>query len=108
MAVHHPSLLPPTSLVGLHAYGSVLSFDVGSSDRARSVLERVRLITHAVSLGDARSLITHPKTTTHASMPADARERAGIGEGLLRLSVGLESPSDLERDLVIALDDRTG
>ncbi len=67
------------------------------------MLEKVRLATHAVSLGDARTLITHPATTTHASMPADARARAGIGDGLLRLSVGIESPDDLERDLLAAL-----
>ncbi len=72
---------------------------------ARRVLERVSVITHAVSLGDARSLITHPATTTHASMPADARATAGIGDGLLRLSVGLESAIDLERDLMDALAD---
>jgi methionine-gamma-lyase len=101
--VHHPSLLPPSAVKDLHAYGSILSFEVRSSPAARRVLERVRVITHAVSLGDARSLMTHPATTTHASMPADARARAGIGDGLLRLSVGLESPGDLERDLVNAL-----
>jgi len=103
--VHHPSLLESAGLGrGLHAYGSILSFEVrGGRDAARRVLERVRVITHAVSLGDARSLITHPATTTHASMPADARARANITGGLLRLSVGLESSVDLERDLLNAL-----
>jgi len=105
--VHHPSLLSAKAVKDLHAYGSILSFEPGASAAARRVLERVRVITHAVSLGDARSLITHPATTTHASMPADARARAGIGDGLLRLSVGLESPADLERDLLNALAQET-
>ena len=67
------------------------------------MLEGVKLITHAVSLGDARSLITHPATTTHASMPEDARARAGIGPGLLRLSIGLEAFADIERELMSVL-----
>ncbi len=102
--VHHPSLLEPAP--ALHAYGSLLSFEVApinAPKTIKNVLERVRVVTHAVSLGDARSLITHPATTTHASMPADARVRANITDQLLRLSVGLESPADLEHDLVQAL-----
>jgi cystathionine beta-lyase/cystathionine gamma-synthase len=71
------------------------------------VLEHVKVATHAVSLGDARTLVTHPATTTHASMPADARARAGITDGLLRLSVGLESAEALERDLLAALEVRS-
>lgn len=101
--VHHPSLLPPQAVRTLHAYGSLLSFETDGESSARRVLEGVKLITHAVSLGDARSLITHPATTTHASMPEDARARAGIGLGLLRLSVGLEVFADLERDLLQVL-----
>jgi methionine-gamma-lyase len=100
--VFHPSLAPERA-THMHAYGSLLSFDVASLERARGVLERVELVTHAVSLGDARSLITHPAATTHASMPEGERARAGITDGLLRLSVGLESPDDLERDLLAAL-----
>lgn len=107
--VHHPSLAPSHATRNLHAFGSLLSFELAPPDalaRARRVLENVKLVTHAVSLGDARSLLTHPASTTHVSMPEDARKRAGIGDGLLRLSVGLEAPGDLERDLLAALDVR--
>lgn len=101
--VYHPSLLPPQSVRHMHAFGSLLAFETDGEASARRVLERVKVITHAVSLGDARSLMTHPATTTHASMPEDARAKAGIGPGLLRLSVGLESHADLERDLLAVL-----
>jgi methionine-gamma-lyase len=107
--VHHPSLAPERA-AHMHAFGSLLSFELAGEDalaRGRAVLERASkrggLITHAVSLGDARTLVTHPATSTHASMPADARARAGIGDGLLRLSVGLEAPEALERELLAAL-----
>ncbi len=95
----------------MHAYGSLLSFEVQGLARGRAVLEHEPRLdraggTHAVSLGDARTLVTHPATTTHASMPPDAREKAGIGDGLLRLSVGLESYAELERDLLAALEVR--
>lgn len=102
-SVHHPSLLPPDATRHMHAFGSLLSFETDGEASARRVLESVKLITHAVSLGDARSLITHPATTTHASMPEDARVKAGIGQGLLRLSVGLEAYGDLERELLAVL-----
>jgi methionine-gamma-lyase len=103
--VHHPSLHPERA-AHMHAFGSILSFELkgpNALEAGRAVLEGVELITHAVSLGDARSLVTHPATTTHASMPADQRARANVTDGLLRLSVGLESASDLERDLLAAL-----
>ncbi|HEY1958985.1 MAG TPA: aminotransferase class I/II-fold pyridoxal phosphate-dependent enzyme [Polyangiaceae bacterium] len=106
--VHHPSLAPERAK-HMHAFGSLLSFELAgpnSIERGRTVLETVKLATHAVSLGDARTLVTQPATTTHASMPADAREKAGITGGLLRLSVGLESREDLERDLLAALEVR--
>ena len=67
------------------------------------MLEAVKTITHAVSLGDVRSLLTHPASTTHSTMPKADRERAGISDGLLRLSVGVESEGDLWRDLEEAL-----
>ena len=112
--VHHPSL---ASHVGhalasrqMHAFGSLLSFELKGSgttsaiDAGRRVLEGVRTITHAVSLGDVRSLLTHPASTTHSTMPRQDREKAGIGDGLLRLSVGIEGTDDLWRDLEAALD----
>ncbi len=113
--VHHPSLASHPGHVlasrQMHAYGALLSFELrngaGPSDAieaGRRVLEGVRTITHAVSLGDARSLLTHPASTTHSTMPREDREKAGIGDGLLRLSVGIEGTLDLWRDLEAALD----
>jgi methionine-gamma-lyase len=88
----------------MSAFGSLLAFELrGGIDAARRVLDRVRLITHAVSLGDVRSLITHPATTTAASMPAEQRRLAGIGDGLVRLSIGIEDCDDLLADLDQAL-----
>jgi methionine-gamma-lyase len=112
--VHHPSLPshPGHALAGrqMHAYGGLLSFELrpdGGPETAlaagRQVLERVRVITHAVSLGDVRSLLVHPASTTHSTMPAEARAAAHISDGLLRLSVGIEAVDDLWRDLVAAL-----
>lgn len=108
--VHHPSLEghPGHALARrqMHAYGSLLSFELGG-DRAlesgRRVLESVRLLTHAVSLGDVRSLIVHPASTTHSTMPEETRRRAGITDGLLRISVGIEAEGDLWGDLSRAL-----
>jgi O-succinylhomoserine sulfhydrylase len=67
------------------------------------VLNRLRLITISNNLGDTKSLITHPATTTHERFSAAERARLGIGEDLLRLSVGLEDPADLIADLDQAL-----
>ena len=67
------------------------------------MLEGVKTIAHAVSLGDVRSLLTHPASTTHSTMPKEEREKGGISDGLLRLSVGIESAADLAKDLEQAL-----
>jgi methionine-gamma-lyase len=107
LRVHHPALPGHPGHVRaarfMHAYGSLLSFEVESLDAGRRVLESVRTITHAVSLGDVRSLLTHPASTTHSTMPKADRERAGITDGLLRLSVGIEAAFDLWTDLERAL-----
>lgn len=88
----------------MHDFGAIVAFEiVGDVAAGRRVLERCKVITHAVSLGDLRSLITHPASTTHFSMPAEARRAAGIGDGLLRLSCGIEETDDLVADLVAAL-----
>ena len=107
--VHHPSLPshPGHALARrqMHAYGSILSFEVRDIASGRRVLEGVRTITHAVSLGDVKSLIVHPASTTHSTMSAEARALAHIGDGLLRLSVGVESAEDLWEDLAQALEE---
>jgi methionine-gamma-lyase len=106
--VHHPSLAShPGHLVAvrqMRAMPALCAFEVkGGHSSGRRVLEAVRVITHAVSLGDTRTLITHPASTTASTMPREDRVRAGIGDGLLRLAVGIEDEGDLWADLVSAL-----
>ncbi len=84
-------------------FGGIVSIDLGSIDRARHVLDSVRLFTLAESLGGVESLICHPATMTHASVPEEFRNRLGITPGLVRLSVGIEDVEDLEADLSQAL-----
>jgi methionine-gamma-lyase len=109
--VHHPSLRthPGHALAQrqMHAYGALLSFelhgDEHSLDRGRRVLESLRVATHAVSLGDVRTLVVHPASTTHSTMSPADRHQAGIGDALLRVSCGLEAIADLVADLDRAL-----
>jgi methionine-gamma-lyase len=108
--VHHPSLPshPQHALAQrqMHAYGALLSFEVAGPnaiERGKKVLESLRVATHAVSLGDVRTLVVHPASTTHSTMSAETRRLAGIGDGLLRLSCGLESAADLMADFDQAL-----
>jgi len=89
--------------------GAVLSFDVrpGADGDARArawrVIDHTRLMSITGNLGDTRTTITHPASTTHGRLTPEVRARAGIGEGLIRLAVGLESVIDLQRDLEQAL-----
>ena len=85
--------------------GSMISFRVDSEQTAHRVLERVRLITFAESLGGTESLITYPMLQTHPDVPQAMREHLGITETLLRLSVGLEHVEDIIADLAQALED---
>jgi cystathionine beta-lyase/cystathionine gamma-synthase len=106
--VHHPGLASsPGHQVAreqMRAFPAILSFEVrGGVSAGRQVLEGVKLITHAVSLGDVRTLITHPASTTASTMPPADRARAGIGDGLLRVAVGIEDEEDLQADLAQAL-----
>ena len=84
-------------------FGGMVAFDVGSLDAARKVLESVKLCTLAESLGGVETLISHPATMTHASVYAEKRERLGITDGLVRISVGLEDTDDIIADLDQAL-----
>lgn len=111
--VHHPSLPShpghPLARAQMHAYGALLSFELRAGpgshpiDHGRKVLEALRVATHAVSLGDVRTLVVHPASTTHSTMPTETRVLAGITDGLLRVSCGLESVADLRADLDRAL-----
>ncbi|MEK6335144.1 MAG: cystathionine gamma-synthase [Acidobacteriota bacterium] len=84
-------------------FGGMVSFDVGSLEAARTVLESVRLCTLAESLGGVETLICHPATMTHASVALADRERLGITDGLVRISVGIEDTDDIIADLDQAL-----
>ena len=88
----------------MKGFGGMLSFDLGSLDAARRLLNNVRLMALAESLGGVESLISHPATMTHASVPADRRAAIGITDGLVRISAGLEDLDDLKEDLTQALD----
>ena len=85
-------------------FGGMLTFDAGSFEAARSVCNRVRLMALAESLGGVETLISHPATMTHASVPADRRAAIGLTDGLVRISVGIEDAADLIDDLRQALD----
>jgi cystathionine gamma-synthase len=103
-AVHYPGLEthPGHSIAKSQqaGFGAMLSFDLrGDIEDVRHFVEALRVFTLAESLGGIESLIAHPATMTHASMSPDARREAGIGDTLLRLSVGLEAEDDLRNDL---------
>ncbi len=84
-------------------FGGMISFDTGSLDNAKKVLESVKLCTLAESLGGVESLISHPATMTHASVPLERRSSLGITDGLVRVSVGIEDTEDIIFDLDQAL-----
>jgi cystathionine beta-lyase/cystathionine gamma-synthase len=87
--------------------GGMISFEVrGTIDDAAAFLRALRIFVCAESLGGVESLAEHPATMTHASVPEGARQALGIGDGLVRLSVGLEDPADLIADLESALEAR--
>ncbi len=87
----------------MSGFGGMVAFDVGSLEKARTVLENVRLCALAESLGGVETLISHPATMTHASVPPEERQRLGITEGLIRISVGCEDVEDILADLDQAL-----
>ncbi len=84
-------------------FGALISFELGSQERAKQVLDRLHVLTLAESLGGVETLISHPASMTHASMPLEKRQAAGITEGLVRVSVGIELIDDLVADLDQAL-----
>ena len=112
-AVNYPGL--PThpqhalALSPQKGFGAMLSFELKDGSRAavEKVLLALRWFTLAESLGGVESLVAHPASMTHASMTPEARRRAGIGDGLIRLSVGVEDAADLIEDLRQALEPKT-
>jgi cystathionine gamma-synthase len=86
-------------------FGAMVSFEVvGGVDNVKALLGSMELFSLAESLGGVESLVAHPASMTHAAMDAAARERAGISETLVRLSIGIEEGDDLARDLTAGLE----
>lgn len=83
----------------MNGFGSMISFELGSKENAKKFLDRVRLCSLAESLGGVESLISHPESMTHGSVPPETRKRLGITPGLVRISVGIEDIEDLIADL---------
>jgi O-succinylhomoserine sulfhydrylase len=106
--VHYPGLAShPQHALAMRqqsAGGAIVSFEVrGDRAAAWRVVDACRLVSITANLGDTKSTITHPASTTHGRLSADVRDRAGITEGLLRVAVGLEDVDDLKRDLARGL-----
>ncbi|MGA7614413.1 MAG: cystathionine gamma-synthase [Thermoanaerobaculia bacterium] len=87
----------------MSGFGGVISFELGSKENAASFLNRVRLCSLGESLGGVETLISHPESMTHASVPPEVRTRLGITPGLVRISVGIEDVEDLVSDIDSAL-----
>ncbi|MEM1100646.1 MAG: O-succinylhomoserine sulfhydrylase [Pseudomonadota bacterium] len=92
------------AMAQMGAGGTLLAIDCGTKARAFKVLNALELFTISNNLGDAKSIVTHPATTTHQRLSEETRQALGITEGLIRLSVGLEDSGDLIADLSAALD----
>ena len=84
-------------------FGGMISFDLGNFEKAKKFLKKVQLCSLAESLGGVETLISHPATMTHASIPRDQRQKIGVTDGLVRLSVGIEDVEDIIDDLRQAL-----
>lgn len=106
--VHYPGLPShPQHAIAqrqMQGFGGMLAFELGSLDAARRLLEGVRLMALAESLGGVESLISHPASMTHASVPPERRQALGITDGLVRISAGIEDIEDLKDDLGQALE----
>ena len=88
----------------MSGFGGMVSFDLESVEAGKSFVNNVRVATLATSLGGVETIVQHAASMTHASIPAEERKRAGISDGLIRMSVGVEDFKDLARDLTQALE----
>ena len=103
MLESHPSYALAQKLLPKGA-GSVFSFDIkGNREQGKKFIETLKVFSHLANVGDCRSLVIHPASTTHFRMSDEALAGAGIGQGTIRLSIGLEDPDDLIDDLKRAL-----
>jgi len=98
----HPQYAQAQRLMG--AGGTVIALDLGGQAEAFRFLNALQIVLISNNLGDAKSIITHPATTTHQRLSAEQREALGIGQGLVRFSVGIEDTSDLIADVMQALE----
>ena len=116
--VYYPSLLShPQHALAMKQMsgqgGAVLSFDVKASnpqqarERAFHVLDSMQVLSLCTNLGDTKSLLTHPSSTSHGKLTEEQRHLAGIGQGMIRVAVGLEAPVDIQNDLAIGLNSLT-
>jgi O-succinylhomoserine sulfhydrylase len=102
---HHDLSMRQMSNMG----GAVLSFDVKASDpvqarqKAFHVLDSLQVMSLCTNLGDTKTLLTHPASTSHGKLSEDQRQAAGIGQGLIRVAVGLEHVDDMKNDLLSGL-----
>jgi methionine-gamma-lyase len=85
-------------------FGGMIAFDIGTVEAGKTLCNNVRLSTLATSLGGVETLLQHSASMTHAAVPLEERERAGITDGLIRLSVGIEYADELIADLDQALN----
>ena len=81
----------------MRGFGGMLTFDVGTLEAAHRVCKRVRLMALAESLGGVETLISHPASMTHASVPPERRAHIGLTDGLVRISAGIEDPAGSDR-----------
>lgn len=107
-AVHYPGLAghPQHELASrqMDGFGAIVTFELGGADEVRTLVDGLDCFCLAESLGGVESLVSHPATMTHASMPPAVRAEAGITDGMLRLSLGVEDAADLVADLRAGLD----
>jgi methionine-gamma-lyase len=87
----------------MSGFGGMVSFDLESVEAGKSFVNNVRIATLATSMGGVETLVQHAASMTHASIPVEERKRAGISDGLIRMSVGIEDVKDLEADIRQAL-----
>ncbi|MEP7211694.1 MAG: PLP-dependent aspartate aminotransferase family protein [Acidobacteriota bacterium] len=108
-AVYYPGLSTHRSYdvakAQMSGYGGMIGFDVGTAEAGKTFANSVKLCTLATSLGGVETIIQHSASMTHAAIPAEERMRAGISDGLIRLSVGIEDIADLTGDITNALNE---
>ncbi len=110
LKVNYPGLKSDSNYKNAQKYfengasSGLLSFEVSSFEKAKSIVDAVKIFSLVVNIGDSKSIITHPASTTHQQLSSQELKECGVGEGMIRLSIGLESSVDLVQDLKQALE----